>query len=38
MHKVNIWAAISRTEKTQLKLFTYYMDTNIYLEKNKVLG
>ena len=31
-HKVNAWAAISRTEKTQLKLFTYNMNTNAYLE------
>ena len=31
-HKVNAWAAISRTEKTQLELFTYNMDTNAYLE------
>ena len=31
-HKVNAWTAISRTEKTQLELFTYNMDTNAYLE------
>ena len=31
-HKVNAWAAISRTDKTQLELFTYNMDTNAYLE------
>ena len=31
-HKVNVWAAISRTEKAQLELFTYNMDTDAYLE------
>ena len=31
-HKVNEWAAISRTEKIQLELFNYNMDTNAYLE------
>ena len=30
-HKVNAWAAISRTEKIQHELFTYNMDTNVYL-------
>ena len=34
-HKVNAWVAISRTEKTQLELFTYNMDTNAYLENIK---